>query len=336
MWKASDEMPVQDIKDVEAFEKVAKDAKAVVHFWAEWAEQCKQMDDILNALYEMHQGKVKFCRVEAEEVDALSQRFSISAVPTVVVLNRGVEVGRVNGIDPVGLTQQVEKLARDDDGEIELASNSVVETLDQQLHRLTHKSGIVLFMKGNPKEPKCKFSRATMELLKDVQSDIMENDQFGFFNILEDEEVRQGLKEYSKWPTYPQLFVNGELVGGLDVMKELHENAELVEMFNEADSEKTKLKWLTHRAPIMLFMKGSPDEPKCGFSRKMIALMQDACLDFEHFDILSDDAVRQGLKTYSNWPTFPQLYSKGELVGGLDVCKELHENDELRDLGKTD
>ena len=67
----------------------------------------------------------------------------------------------------------------------------------------------------------------------------------------------------------------------------------------------------------MLFMKGSPDEPKCGFSRKMIALMQDACLDFEHFDILSDEAVRQGLKTYSNWPTYPQLYSKGELVGGL-------------------
>ena len=67
----------------------------------------------------------------------------------------------------------------------------------------------------------------------------------------------------------------------------------------------------------MLFMKGSPDEPKCGFSRKMIALMQDACVDFDHFDILSDEAVRQGLKTYSNWPTFPQLYCKGELVGGL-------------------
>ena len=138
----------------------------------------------------MHQGKVKFCRVEAEEVDALSQQFSISAVPTVIVLNRGVEVGRVNGIDPVGLTQQVEKLARDDDDELELPSKSVGETLDQQLHRLTHKSGIVLFMKGNPKEPKCKFSRDTMELLKDVQPEIIENDQFGFSDTQNKERSR--------------------------------------------------------------------------------------------------------------------------------------------------
>ena len=70
------------------------------------------------------------------------------------------------------------------------------------------------------------------------------------FNILEDEEVRQGIKEYSNWPTFPQLYINGDLVGGLDVMKELHENNELVEMFESADSMKTKLKWLTNKAPV--------------------------------------------------------------------------------------
>ena len=81
-------------------------------------------------------------------------------------------------------------------------------------------------------------------------------------------------------------------------------------------------------------MKGSPADPQCGFSRKMIALLQEACelhfkiilknshqiclgLDFSHFDILSDEKVRQALKEYSNWPTYPQLYAKGELIGGL-------------------
>ena len=73
---------------------------------------------------------------------------------------------------------------------------------------------------------------------------------FSHFNILEDEEVRQGIKEYSNWPTFPQLYINGDLVGGLDVMKELHENNELVEMFESADSMKTKLKWLTNKAPV--------------------------------------------------------------------------------------
>ena len=67
---------------------------------------------------------------------------------------------------------------------------------------------------------------------------------------MEDEEVRQGIKEYSNWPTFPQLYINGDLVGGLDVMKELHENNELVEMFESADSMKTKLKWLTNKAPV--------------------------------------------------------------------------------------
>ena len=62
--------------------------------------------------------------------------------------------------------------------------------------------------------------------------------------------MRQGIKEYSNWPTFLQLYINGDLVGGLDVMKELHENNELVEMFENADSFKTKLKWLTHKAPV--------------------------------------------------------------------------------------
>jgi len=187
-------------------------------------------------------------------------------------------------------------------------------------------------MKGIPSEPKCRFSRATMELLTQVQSDFLSNKDFSSFNILEDEDVRQGIKDYSKWPTFPQLYINGDLVGGLDVMKEMHEEEELLEAIEAANSLNTRLKWLTAKSPVILFMKGNPNEPKCGFSRKMIALLQEACLDFDHFDILSDEEVRQ--EFFSKWPTFPQLYHKGELVGGLDVCVELHENGELSELGK--
>ena len=66
-------------------------------------------------------------------------------------------------------------------------------------------------------------------------------------------------------------------------------------------------------------MKGSPAEPKCGFSRQMVALLQEAGLDFGHFDILEDQQVREELKKFSNWPTYPQLYHDGKLIGGLGM-----------------
>ena len=64
-------------------------------------------------------------------------------------------------------------------------------------------------------------------------------------------------------------------------------------------------------------MKGNPAEPKCGFSRQMVALLQEAGLAFGHFDILEDQQVRYELKKFSNWPTYPQLYHQGKLIGGL-------------------
>ena len=92
-----------------------------------------------------------------------------------------------------------------------------------------------------------------------------------------------------------------------------------------------RLRALTHRAPVMLFMKGSPDAPRCGFSRQVVELLRAEKVQFDSFDILTDEAVRQGLKTFSNWPTYPQLYGDGKLLGGLDVLKEMQEEGELRD-----
>ncbi len=76
-------------------------------------------------------------------------------------------------------------------------------------------------MKGTPDMPQCGFSAKTAEILKSYGV------AFNTFNIFDDEDIRQGLKEYSEWPTYPQLYVNGELVGGCDIVTEMHENGEL-------------------------------------------------------------------------------------------------------------
>merc|ERR1712039_841418 len=90
-----------------------------------------------------------------------------------------------------------------------------------------------------------------------------------------------------------------------------------------------RLKALINKGPVTLFMKGNPEQLRCGFSSKTVELLKQHNIKFEHFDILSDEEVRQGLKTYSNWPTYPQVYAKGKLVGGLDILKELAEEGSL-------
>ena len=73
----------------------------------------------------------------------------------------------------------------------------------------------------------------------------------------------------------------------------------------------------------MLFMKGTPDAPRCGFSNQIVEVLKVNDISFSSFDILEDNEVRQGLKEFSEWPTYPQLYIKGELMGGLDIVKEI-------------
>lgn len=81
----------------------------------------------------------------------------------------------------------------------------------------------------------------------------------------------------------------------------------------------TRLGKLVKAAPVMLFMKGTPAAPQCGFSRQLVALLREKGVRYGFFNILADDEVRQGLKIFSDWPTYPQLYLDGDLVGGLDI-----------------
>ena len=84
--------------------------------------------------------------------------------------------------------------------------------------------------------------------------------------------------------------------------------------------------------PILLYMKGSPDAPQCGFSSKASQILIACGKPFSFVDILSNPEIRANLPEYSNWPTFPQLFVEGELVGGSDILSELHESGELQKI----
>ncbi|KAM5588256.1 hypothetical protein ABKV19_006610 [Rosa sericea] len=209
------------------------------------------------------------------------------------------------------------------------AATGLNSTLTSRLESLIHSSPVMLFMKGKPEEPKCGFSRKVVDILA------QEKVEFQTFDILSDEEVRQGLKVHSNWSSYPQLYIKGELIGGSDIVLEMQKSGELKKVLAEKgivqkDTLEDRLKKLISSSPVMLFMKGTPDAPKCGFSSKVVNALTEDGVSFGSFDILTDEEVRQGLKVFSNWPTFPQLYYKGELIGGSDIILELKNNGELK------
>jgi monothiol glutaredoxin len=83
---------------------------------------------------------------------------------------------------------------------------------------------------------------------------------------------------------------------------------------------------------VVLFMKGTPLFPQCGFSSRAVAILEHCGVDFGSVDVLQDMEIRQGIKAYSDWPTIPQLYVKGEFVGGSDIMMEMYEAGELKQL----
>jgi monothiol glutaredoxin len=98
------------------------------------------------------------------------------------------------------------------------------------------------------------------------------------------------------------------------------------------DAVQDKLRSLVDSNDVLLFMKGSPLFPQCGFSSRAVAILNHLDVEFESVDVLQDQAVRQGIKAFSDWPTIPQLYVKGEFVGGSDIMMEMFESGELAQL----
>ena len=96
-----------------------------------------------------------------------------------------------------------------------------------------------------------------------------------------------------------------------------------------------RIEKLISENPVVLFMKGTPEFPQCGFSGQVIQILEYVGAPVVGVNVLEDPDIRQGVKEYANWPTIPQLYVKGEFVGGCDIVREMFESGELKDLLQT-
>jgi len=300
----------------------------VLNFWAEWCKPCAQLNQIFDQLAESYP-TIHFLKVEAEKLEEFTEKMGVTAVPTFMFIKNQQPFDKIEGANSPELANKIEKYSQTK-GSSEKSKETVDPklALNARLEKLINFSPIMLFMKGTPTTPQCGFSNKIVEILN------KEGAKFDSFNILSDEEVRQGLKEYSNWPTFPQLYISGKLIGGLDILKELVEEGEFKNMLPKEKDLNARLTELLNTAPVMLFMKGTPTDPKCGFSKKIVEILNNNKVQFNSFNILADEEVRQGLKTLSNWPTYPQLYSKGKLIGGLDIVKEMADDGQLEDALK--
>lgn len=97
------------------------------------------------------------------------------------------------------------------------------------------------------------------------------------------------------------------------------------------DQTKARIESLIQSSPIVVFMKGTKLMPQCGFSNNVVQILNALGLQFETFDVLSDMEIRQGIKEFSDWPTIPQVYVKGEFIGGSDILIEMYNSGELKE-----
>ena len=93
-----------------------------------------------------------------------------------------------------------------------------------------------------------------------------------------------------------------------------------------------RIEQMVKENPILVFMKGTPDQPQCGFSSRVAMVLKDCGKPFAAFNVLADQTIREGIKQYANWPTIPQLYVNGEFVGGSDIVSEMFISGELVSL----
>ena len=204
-------------------------SSVVVNFCASWAEPCAHLNTVFSELAEEHTS-LSFVQLDADAFPDLCERFKLESVPAFLFLHAGALTDSVMGADVPSLVNKVKQhsltaaIASPGVAMLPTAKSAPATPaapLEERLKALLNQAPVVLFMKGSPDAPRCGFSRQAVEVLR------KERVSFASFDILGDEEVRQGLKTFSNWPTYPQLYSSGKLVGGLDIMKELHESGDL-------------------------------------------------------------------------------------------------------------
>lgn len=236
-------MSIVEIESEEQFTKLTKSDPSkliALYFHTAWAAPCQTMNSVIKTLAQANPTTL-FLSIDADKLGDISELFEVSAVPYFILIRNSTILKELSGADPrefiAALNQFGDKAPESSaapaataaapatsaqepaftsslNGANATEEEESADALDERLKKLTTAAPVMLFMKGSPLAPQCGFLRQLVAILREHQV------RFGFFDILKDDSVRQGLKTFSDWPTFPQLYVNGEFQGGLDIIKE--------------------------------------------------------------------------------------------------------------------
>lgn len=209
----------------ETFLESVKDGLGVIFFDAEFTDQKHVVETAIQHIQKVcPRDRFDLATCDAEECHELATKLSVISLPCVVFVRKGTVTMRLIDLEPSIVERTLQLELKFVNG-----LDYTIDPNDMKLERLKfliNSAPVMVFMKGNPEQPRCGFSKQLIELLA------KNNIKYDSFNILEDEEVRQGLKEYSDWPTYPQIYSKGDFIGGLDILKQLEEAGELKSALN--------------------------------------------------------------------------------------------------------
>lgn len=269
-------------------------ALSVIYFHAPWAEPCKQMSTVISTLASTYQQttppQISFLSLDAEEVSEVSEKYDVTQVPFIVLARDRQVLETIAGGDASRVRSAVEKHAASSGN-----SSSTSSTFLPPLQKVTKP----------PPQP------STSKLNNDGQGSIQDSPPLASSTTAAKKtNGTSNMASYAPSPSDPKTapeYSSGSSGDAAQQKEALHK----------------RLSELVKAAPVMLFMKGTPSSPQCGFSRQTVSILREKGIRYGFFNILADDDVRQGLKEFSEWPTFPQVYVGGELVGGLDIVSFL-------------
>ncbi|KAI9831399.1 MAG: monothiol glutaredoxin grx4 [Phylliscum demangeonii] len=279
----------------------------VVNFFAHWAAPCKQMHTILTELASSYSSEsassssssepIAFLHVNAEDLVAVADSYGVESVPYLVLIRGGEVLETVSGSNQTQVRSAIEKYAG--------------------------KAGA-----AGREQPKAAAAATTAQLPPAQTVEIKPHP--GHAHNDGDDHGHGGSGGANGTNGTAIQIPSGDAPGPHDPSTAHEMKAGTTPETSAASAKEelhNRLSSLVKAAPVMLFMKGTPSVPQCGFSRQLVGLLRERGVRYGFFNILADEEVRQGLKEFADWPTFPQLWTGGELVGGLDIVKEEVEKD---------
>jgi monothiol glutaredoxin len=216
---------ISTLEDI--IEKVNTAMIAVIGFYSSEQGFAQQISNMMKLLSEDYAGKLTYFYCifsnKHEEEDEIRKKYVIKTLPTIIVFRNGVQVNKLDTCNAPALCSLVEKLCTlpVPEEQTKLTLMAMEEISPSHLSDYVNSHDVVMIMKGTKDQPYCRFSKQAVEIFKKLNVD------FNDINILENSQLRSAFKEFSNWPTFPQIYIAGEFIGGVDILSEMYANGTL-------------------------------------------------------------------------------------------------------------